>query len=369
MADSNRSEASRIAIKFGGSSAVSAARFSRPLPPTSSLGKRQRPSHKLGGTSDHESDDDSHSHGRYERITAFGENGAELANGQNDEQSDQRLSKRGPLTIERQANRDWRSIARSRTQREQRQSKTQPQTERSETGTRKEVEPGDEVKTLQWGLSFTKKNPQVDGDHEKSNAVDKDASNGKPDVPETETQRLAPLDDGTNAEKEAIKALLGETTDDSNKSRRVIERTANQLTEDDVFTRDFNDAPDVSTLADYEAMPVEDFGAALLRGMGWDGKDRGPKVKQVVRRPNQMGLGAKELKGDEDLGGWNHKMGSNGSSSHHRQRPPKLHDYRREEYKRRESKEQRYRDSYKSERDREQNDKSSSSRHHSRHHR
>lgn len=49
---------------------------------------------------------------------------------------------------------------------------------------------------------------------------------------------------------------------------------------------------------DYESLPVEEFGKALLRGLGWsDGQGVGRKrqlvePKQTVRRPERLGLGA-----------------------------------------------------------------------------
>lgn len=52
------------------------------------------------------------------------------------------------------------------------------------------------------------------------------------------------------------------------------------------------------TVQDYEALPVEEFGKALLRGLGWlDGEGVGKKrqlvePKQIVRRPDRLGLGA-----------------------------------------------------------------------------
>ncbi|CAK7221065.1 DNA primase large subunit Spp2 [Sporothrix curviconia] len=371
MSASERPEVSRIEIKFGGSSSGSSKKPTRPPPPSSSLGKRSRPSHGLGGNSDSESDDDSHVHGRHERITAFGDDGAELARSDRDKRDDRRSAKRGPLTIERQANRDWRSEARSRSHRGHRQSAPRSEAEMPQAGSQKDVQPADEDKPLQWGLTLTKGTSPTDDGKGRDGHDDKskEETNGDKDTLERETADEAPEDHQTSAEKEAVRALMGETIDDKTKTRHVIERAPNEVAEDAVFIRDFTDAPDVSTLDDYEAMPVEEFGAALLRGMGWDGKDRGPKVKQVVRRPNQLGLGAKELKGDEDLGGWNHKTGGGSSSSHHLQRPPKLHDYRREEDRRREKRKERYRDSYKSERDRDRDDRSSSSRHRSRHYR
>ena len=48
----------------------------------------------------------------------------------------------------------------------------------------------------------------------------------------------------------------------------------------------------------YEALPVEEFGKALLRGLGWDesqgiGRKRQlVEAKQGVRRPERLGLGA-----------------------------------------------------------------------------
>ncbi|KAF3355209.1 putative WD repeat-containing protein C26H5.03 [Verticillium dahliae VDG1] len=84
-----------------------------------------------------------------------------------------------------------------------------------------------------------------------------------------------------------------------------------------------------ATMEDYDAIPDGEFGAALLRGMGWDGKMRGPKPSRAAageRRQNQLGLGAKKLQDAEDLGQWNH-----GGAKKRDGRPPKLADYRREE--------------------------------------
>ncbi len=50
-----------------------------------------------------------------------------------------------------------------------------------------------------------------------------------------------------------------------------------------------------STLDDYEATPIEAFGEALLRGMGWQpGAAGGTKIHEPKRRPDGLGLGAKE---------------------------------------------------------------------------
>lgn len=78
-------------------------------------------------------------------------------------------------------------------------------------------------------------------------------------------------------------------------------RTITALSEDEALRRDADSRPDAPTLADYSKMPVEEFGAALLRGMGWRegtgaGKQRqGPiSAPSVQRRAALLGLGAKE---------------------------------------------------------------------------
>jgi len=98
-------------------------------------------------------------------------------------------------------------------------------------------------------------------------------------------------------------------------------------------------------LEDYRAIPIDDFGATLLRNFGWDGLMRG-KVKEVAKHANLTGLGAKDAKGAEDLGAWNQKTSKDS-------RPVRLEDYQREQSKKREQLEDRHRDSYKRERERE----------------
>ncbi|OLY84537.1 Pre-mRNA-splicing factor SPP2 [Smittium mucronatum] len=63
------------------------------------------------------------------------------------------------------------------------------------------------------------------------------------------------------------------------------------------FEAEIENMADEMTIEGYEKVPVQDFGAALLRGMGWseDSTDTGNKKRKVVEekpRPNLMGLGA-----------------------------------------------------------------------------
>lgn len=74
-----------------------------------------------------------------------------------------------------------------------------------------------------------------------------------------------------------------------------------QPSEEDMLHHDVDTRPDEPTLHDYQSMPVEEFGAAMLRGMGWRegmgaGKQRnGPaQAPEVKKRAALLGLGAKE---------------------------------------------------------------------------
>lgn len=75
------------------------------------------------------------------------------------------------------------------------------------------------------------------------------------------------------------------------------------LTQDDRDTEalreDLEHLPPESSLVDYQRMPIEAFGEALMRGMGWsEGKGIGRnakkdvEAKELVRRADRLGLGA-----------------------------------------------------------------------------
>ncbi|KAK5693700.1 DNA primase large subunit Spp2 [Elasticomyces elasticus] len=193
---------------------------------------------------------------------------------------------RGPLIIAPQANRDWKEAGRRK-----RQKHTLPgnggQSSAQDVIAQQAAREA-ELEALKpgFGLNVTKKTGEED---ETTNAYAEDQS--MPDVaaevivkPQTDDER-------------ALDALLGKT----NKSSDLV-LPAVAVTEEQAFDRDINSAPEMSTLDDYARVPVEQFGAALLRGMGWKegqgiGSQKGVKiVKQKVaeRRPALLGIGAKE---------------------------------------------------------------------------
>lgn len=286
MADQN---SSRIAIRFGTSTSSGTKSTSRPTPPTA-LGKRSRPRFE------NDSDGDEATDAQPEAITHFGTNGAEFFD-------DER-------TREVQAASDDRNNGSRR--------RDSPAKGSGEQLANKKVDEVKEEEPLQFGLTVSKKLKQEDG--------------GVEDIEEAEAVK-APK----TADEEAMDALLG----NESKRQRLLHRT-----EDDAYRDAAADAPEVDDIATYDVFPVEGFGESLLKGQGWDGKKRGPEAKEIKRRPTGMGLGAKKLTAEEDLGGWDSR-GKRGD------RKPRLEDYRRERDRESSKREDRYRDSYKNERDRE----------------
>lgn len=299
----------RIAIKFGGPStstqAAKPAPFKAKLPP-STLGKRPRGNSAWGG--DDDSDNDENATGKHEAITGFGAEGAE---------SDRlRKEAKKEYVITRQPNRDWKAEAKSQRGGGKDLLPPEARAKRDDKTTTEETEPADQDKKTKWGLTIMEKKKEP-ADDEDGRTGEETVESGPRDATQlkTEEKTTAPT-----ADEEAMDALLGR--------KRKAQKTIT-TSETDAFQRDVRVAGDAPTLEDYEAMPVEEFGAALLRGMGWNGEERTPKRKEVKRRPNKLGLGAKELKEAEDLGGWN----QNGA----KKKRPTLSEYRREEERKKES--------------------------------
>lgn len=116
-----------------------------------------------------------------------------------------------------------------------------------------------------------------------------------------------------DVEDAAMDALLGRTS-----SYTVIAPPSPPPTEEELFHKDFRNAPPPATLQEYTATPVEGFGAALLRGQmpkgktletytaEWEAKQPSKKkpkgIEEDVKRGYRLGIGAKAsgLKAEED---------------------------------------------------------------------
>ena len=98
-------------------------------------------------------------------------------------------------------------------------------------------------------------------------------------------------------DEKAIKSLINDEKLEFNEDHSEIPSIINET---DAFRADVSNRVDESTLEDYEKVPVHQFGAALLRGMGWkDGMPasrtrNGPTTPYVPEsRPALLGIGAK----------------------------------------------------------------------------
>lgn len=66
-----------------------------------------------------------------------------------------------------------------------------------------------------------------------------------------------------------------------------------KLSEQEKYVKDMTILPKDPIKSTYDAVPVEEFGAAILRGMGWDESKSGKeKPLEIKQRPPLLGLGA-----------------------------------------------------------------------------
>jgi hypothetical protein len=101
-------------------------------------------------------------------------------------------------------------------------------------------------------------------------------------------------------DQKAIRALLA-SADDALDDKLPIDVIPIPITETDAYRQDVVDLPDEATLDDYARVPVSQFGAALLRGMGWTEGTAASRTKKGLvepylpeARPSLLGIGAKE---------------------------------------------------------------------------
>ncbi|KAI1102647.1 DExH-box splicing factor binding site-domain-containing protein [Jackrogersella minutella] len=327
--------APRIAIKFGTSSSSSSKpnnRTKRPThaQPSSTLGKRQRP-RALNNDSDSESDKDAST--KHEIVTSLGGELSESEAKRRSVKTDRSRRANAPYVISGHRNRDWKA-----------EIKAQKATKGLRASDNTETVPADQDTQIKWGLTVTKKplsdisqNPEVT-DSKREGSAPSDSE---------ETPRAEDPEVSKSEANDAMDALLGK----KRKSAKdlVIEDTSKHNpsvppSEQDAYRRKIEEAAEVSTTDEYDQIPEGEFGAAMLRGMGWNGEERGSKPKEVKKRPPLMGLGSTE---DEEI-----KKGELARKHGHRERRPRLDEYRRDKERERRDREERHGDSYKSERER-----------------
>ncbi|RDH34119.1 DExH-box splicing factor binding site-domain-containing protein [Aspergillus welwitschiae] len=186
---------------------------------------------------------------------------------------------------------------------------------------------GDNVETerpsMAYGLSFAQPASQ-----DSAQAADNDRP--MKDVTEPAATPAAEVEPKPLTQDEiALQALIRETKGEpERRSDLVIEsvnrddddRAGGRYDETSSFRADVAARPESASLDQYNAIPVEEFGAALLRGMGWKegqavgrgkyggsaNQDNKPRVPE--RRPGFLGIGAKDVSGgkgaEAELGAW-----------------------------------------------------------------
>lgn len=210
---------------------------------------------------------------------------------------------RGPLVIPKQSNRNWREEAeRRRGGHTKKPIYLPPEALAKQNGTvhREDLVELDAVEQ-KYGLQVFERAPENDVTAE----APRDTVLA---VPQTEEElALASLLRG-DAPAPSTLVLAPVPTAAGNDWRSARAAVAN---EDAAFKTDVASRPEMASLEDYAAVPVEEFGAALLRGMGWKegdevGKRRGAasKPRVVEKRPAFLGIGAKAKEEVPELGTW-----------------------------------------------------------------
>lgn len=210
---------------------------------------------------------------------------------------------RGPLVIPKQSNRNWREEAeRRRGGHTKKPIYLPPEALAKKNGTvhREDLVELDAVEQ-KYGLQVFERAPE----DEVTAEAPRDTVLA---VPQTEEElALASLLRG-DAPAPSTLVLAPVPTAAGNDWRSARAAVVN---EDAAFKTDVASRPEMASLEDYAAVPVEEFGAALLRGMGWKegdevGKRRGAasKPRVVEKRPAFLGIGAKAKEEVPELGTW-----------------------------------------------------------------
>jgi hypothetical protein len=193
----------------------------------------------------------------------------------------------GPLIIPALQNRDWREVARARRQGKElfvprsAAARTGADGSAGGLGTRDVINAG----------------PQLQGLQVRARAVTEVADGDGMVVESTYAPQSEDPKEEESEDQLAIRALLAGPDVESKELAAIPLKP----TEDDAYRQDVGALPEESTLEDYERVPVEQFGAALLRGMGWkegtaaSRMRRGPVEPWLpTARPALLGIGAKE---------------------------------------------------------------------------
>ena len=192
----------------------------------------------------------------------------------------------GPLVIPALKDRDWRELARKR----RAINRYVPASAKAQTGADGSVGGLGTTDTINSG-------PQLSGIQIKEKRVKvEEATTTEETIKVEEEAETEETDD-----QKAIRALLSGTDGVVQDGPIVDVIPQRPVSETDAYRQDVQEFPDEATLDDYARVPVSQFGAALLRGMGWkEGVTTNAKGKKQIEpwlptaRPALLGIGAKE---------------------------------------------------------------------------
>ncbi|KAM5438261.1 DNA primase large subunit Spp2 [Microsporum ferrugineum] len=229
-----------------------------------------------------------------------------------------------PLTIKIETRNKWRDKLQARTQNARRSllpAEVQAQRRREANGTTDATAEVD-APEVKFGLSYAEPHAEAVNSSATSGDLEKNG-NSPVEVSMTEEAEMKPL----SQDEVALQALIRESKGEQAESKRsdlVIttrpkdRNSSSAYDETKSFRRDIESRPAPASLSAYNAVPVEEFGAALLRGMGWkEGQPVGrgnygntpitPRVPE--RRAGYLGVGAKDISGkggdaEVELGAW-----------------------------------------------------------------
>lgn len=197
------------------------------------------------------------------------------------------IAPQGPLVIPALQNRDWRELARKRRSAGQ----FVPPSAAAQTGADGSVGGLGVKDTINSG-------PALSGLQlrKKAETADDAPVTPPPDEPNTMQVEVEETED-----QKALRAILSGA--DDTQDPNFIDIIPTPMSEADAYKQDVDELPESSTLDDYARVPVSQFGAALLRGMGWkEGTAASRKPgKGIVEpylpaaRPALLGIGAKEM--------------------------------------------------------------------------
>ncbi|KAF8592340.1 hypothetical protein K439DRAFT_1400067, partial [Ramaria rubella] len=238
-----------------------------------------------------DSSDEDEQDGAIEAVTGFDQSGAQRCV----ELLHTKPEPDGPLVIPALANRDWRAVARIR---KQIFIPDGSATSRGKDGSQGGLGTRDSINS----------GPQVAGLVRRKQQESAAVSEGIVNVESQEVSLEEVLETAEENEDElARRALLATATGDEDGNGFIIDAipvTSNNyapLDEIDAYKQDVVTRPDSATLADYERVPVSQFGAALLRGMGWKEGTAASRTRRGLvepwlptSRPALLGIGAKE---------------------------------------------------------------------------